>query len=96
MDYINLPGLVGENFANMAMAGNPKRCVTESNFLTLMSCVYRSSIDSKLNFAFQMYDQNCDGQIDEHNVRAILNEIPAPRSTVSSENSSFSTDESFN
>jgi len=43
-----------------------------------------------------MYDQNCDGQIDEHNVRAILNEIPAPRSTVSSENSSFSTDESFN
>jgi hypothetical protein len=23
MDYINLPGLVGENFANMAMAGNP-------------------------------------------------------------------------
>ena len=75
LNYSQLPGIIGERFFSvMDLSGTGY--IDLKNFVRGLFKVYYSSLDDKMQLAFDMYDFDADGYIDKEDVRLIMSHIP--------------------
>ena len=54
LEYVNLPGIVGDRFHHLACQGSADGRVLEAQFIELMLEVFSSSVETKMRLTFKM------------------------------------------
>jgi Ca2+-binding EF-hand superfamily protein len=92
VEFINLPGIMSDRFYTL-MGNNNKneQRVVQDKFISTMMLVYSSTLEEKMQLAFNIFDFDCDGRISAEDVKLVLSYIPSRKI-----NSSLSVDDSSN
>lgn len=81
LNYSQLPGIIGERFFAV-LDLNSSGYVDLREFVHGLFKVYYSDTETKLKFAFDMYDFDRDGYIIQDDVRLILSHVPTENTIV--------------